>query len=438
MVVTVAPQGYTGTADYYCTGVDDQILINAAIQYVSSAYGGGTVRLLEGTFNKSGSYDIISNITLTGSGVGTVNYETGLGDSVSASGSNCSLINMKFVNPRRIGFDGVAGLMISGCTFYGTFSGSSGSTSLIDIAACSDAIVENNTIDGNSQSSDLGFGYISLYVSPNTICRGNILKNLATSTECQGIWVSNDHCIITGNQINSLISSVAASISYGIQVLGDYSEVSGNIIQGVKNTATAANAYGIKIDATAASTKITSNSCFNNGSDAGIANTNGNNFYDAGTDTQVYSNSWQSPVSGEPAQGELHWRPQSTSTISGFVVNAVTTTAQWSSFSLAGFYPVGSKTAKVNIGVHCTSSATGPFNHFVAFSNDTTTSPQLGTTHPAFGIRAYSSGGAGESGTIIVQGDIPMDSSLKSYFYAFSRGNATNCLLYVAASGYDS
>jgi hypothetical protein len=75
-VVTVAPANYTGQADYYCTGVDDQLIINAAIEYVSEAYGGGKVQMLEGTFNlKHGVkiYGVLvtANVTLLGSGNGT-------------------------------------------------------------------------------------------------------------------------------------------------------------------------------------------------------------------------------------------------------------------------------------------------------------------------------------------------------------------------------
>ena len=49
--VVVGASTYVEKADYFCNGARDEIQINAAIRYVSEAFGGGIVTLTSGTFN---------------------------------------------------------------------------------------------------------------------------------------------------------------------------------------------------------------------------------------------------------------------------------------------------------------------------------------------------------------------------------------------------
>lgn len=70
--VTVASATYSGTYDYRCDGVDDDVQIQAAIDYVYQTYGGGTIQLTYGSFNTSDRITMNSNIILKGIGNNTI------------------------------------------------------------------------------------------------------------------------------------------------------------------------------------------------------------------------------------------------------------------------------------------------------------------------------------------------------------------------------
>lgn len=61
-VVTVAPEGYVGEADYYCDGVNDEIWIGAAVDYA------GEVRIFSGDFYLRGVVTLKSNVAVIGGG----------------------------------------------------------------------------------------------------------------------------------------------------------------------------------------------------------------------------------------------------------------------------------------------------------------------------------------------------------------------------------
>ena len=70
-VVTVASSTWTGQADYFCDGTDDNVEIQAAIDYIYTL-GGGKVLLTAGRFIISTVLTIKENITLEGSDYGTL------------------------------------------------------------------------------------------------------------------------------------------------------------------------------------------------------------------------------------------------------------------------------------------------------------------------------------------------------------------------------
>lgn len=67
-VLTVASSTWTGQADYYCDGTDDNVQIQAAIDSVSSR-GGGIVELTRGTFYAATYIAIKDNCILSGDGI---------------------------------------------------------------------------------------------------------------------------------------------------------------------------------------------------------------------------------------------------------------------------------------------------------------------------------------------------------------------------------
>lgn len=70
-VITVAASDFTGQADYFCDGANDDTEIQAAIDNVA-AIGGGVVQLTPGTFVVGLFITIKENVTLRGVGAGTV------------------------------------------------------------------------------------------------------------------------------------------------------------------------------------------------------------------------------------------------------------------------------------------------------------------------------------------------------------------------------
>lgn len=117
----------TTRADYICDGVADQVQINAAIAALPAS--GGKITLLEGDFNLSAQVTIlVSNVTLEGSGWGTVIHPTAEGHGVHVGDGSTFIYNVhirdikfnqaeQLNNYYAIWFDAVAGgATCSGCS----------------------------------------------------------------------------------------------------------------------------------------------------------------------------------------------------------------------------------------------------------------------------------------------------------------------------------
>lgn len=87
-VITVASSTYTGQADYYCDGTDDDIEIQAAIDYLD-LIGGGTIYLTYGNYYCTSTITVKSNIIISGAGKSTVLYFA-----ISTVGGNIYFINI--------------------------------------------------------------------------------------------------------------------------------------------------------------------------------------------------------------------------------------------------------------------------------------------------------------------------------------------------------
>jgi hypothetical protein len=74
--LVVAASGYQGyDAHYYCTGANDDVQIQAAIDYLSATFGGGTVQLVSGEYDcHLATINLKSGIVLGGSGQATIIY----------------------------------------------------------------------------------------------------------------------------------------------------------------------------------------------------------------------------------------------------------------------------------------------------------------------------------------------------------------------------
>ena len=94
-IVTVASSEYDGTYDYKCDGTDDDVQIQAAMDYVSNTFGGGAINLTNGTFNTTSPINIKTNIVMVGSGDNTHIITTSNINLIEVSGSKSNLSKCK-------------------------------------------------------------------------------------------------------------------------------------------------------------------------------------------------------------------------------------------------------------------------------------------------------------------------------------------------------
>jgi hypothetical protein len=288
--VTVAPSTYPGTADYYCDGTADDVEINAALKY-SKAKGVAGVTLLDGLFETA------ATITIENDGI-TLKANNGAA-TIRAGGGGYYILT---VNTSPVGPP--AGVTIEGIRFDAVRTGGTGSINIssspaVSIINCNFTYWYGYAINGASATNTkvLGcyldadsFGDANNYgivVGDNSIVSNNHIKNAESPFIMEGIRVAGNDCVINSNSIFFLISDDGGSETSGIYVTGDRAIISGNKIIGVDNFDISAKAKAIHIASTAANTSVSNNYCYNNGPDTGIANTNGCNYFDEGTDTQL-------------------------------------------------------------------------------------------------------------------------------------------------------
>jgi hypothetical protein len=427
-VVTVAAEGYTGKADYYCTGTDDQLIINAAIEFVSSAYGGGTVQLLEGTFKVVPKSELsavyktaiisLANVSLIGGGEGTTIEmdvsSAGVTHNISVIGSfgaiGLPIDGARIENLKIAQYIGTASVAISTIGIFNAYSSNfivsrvtivGGFNYGIEITnASNQSKISNNFINGNSITTG-NYG-IAAYGS-DLIVTGNIIKGIRSSTSfVVGIYAGSTGVLLSNNTIYDLSTSDGASECIGIWSTTDRASIASNRIESCKNSGTAANAYGFRIHGDKNS--ISSNYCYNNGSDTGIENTNSKNFSDSdfsgsSTDTQCYSNSWQSPVASEPSLGTPH---PCESTDSTLLLNQVSVAGTWYTITFAHI-PVGTKKVKFPFQMFVDSRATAAACYYRKYGSG------IGQTDSRRIAAVYST--ATQRTMSMSQVDVPVDSA---------------------------
>jgi parallel beta-helix repeat protein len=254
--VTVASSTYCGPADYYCDGVDDDVQIQAAIDYLGSL-GGGELVLTDGNFNISSTIECDNSINIIGKGV-----YTQINSSVTA-------FNVAY---------GVTGVSIK---LLSVASVPSGSDAGIQISGTNNIVTEVNISNFDSGIILGGLG------SENeiSICTvtGSSLYGITSSAPNSKI----SSCFTYSNTIGIVIFSggtahaIYGNISHnnsgiGISIDGSNSVVSGNIVY-------SNGTRGIYIETGSANNVITGNRAYNNTS---------SNYLDLGTGTINSGNSF--------------------------------------------------------------------------------------------------------------------------------------------------
>lgn len=204
--VVVGSSTYTGFADYLCDGTADDVEIQAAIDWLSSVLGGGTVQLTEGIFNIAATINLASNIILRGGGDATCltpaiattaqlkagasgcrydSFSLNLASVTLAAGSNRILIGYNYPggaaaciakNIKAYGLAVGAGISVSafagfvrceGCSVTGfTLNADTGNSSLTCFSFCGDLVTcTASDIEGTGASSNICsvLGFVSAW-----------------------------------------------------------------------------------------------------------------------------------------------------------------------------------------------------------------------------------------------------------------------------------
>ena len=242
------------TADYYCSGTNDQAVINNAISSLPST--GGKIVLLEGTYNISGQINVNKpNVTICGMGNSTVlNCKQGIWG-IAATQTNFTVANLKMT------FDTYNGNGNSICIYA---SGSRCKFENLDLSNavyginCGGgySIIRNVTATGNRTNIHLGSGH-------------NVVSDCySENAQETGVRIEGEYNIVA----NCYISDAEI---YGVLLIGGgKNKVAGNVI---KKDSYSDSQHSIRV------TSSTYNSCSDN-------IMIGKNYTNAGGATNTFSN----------------------------------------------------------------------------------------------------------------------------------------------------
>lgn len=212
-VVGTTAAGHKATdCDYLCTGADDQVVINRALSALPST--GGTVYLLDGTYNTTGDITLSkTGTTLTGGGAARINLGTtgSAGYSVKITANACTVRDIYIIgniNPTN----GVYAYNVSRALITGV----RGKNMCICCDTCTNSIVTAN-FSGESNGYNTAFHLLG--------GSGNILSN----NNASGAW----YCIRVENEKNITVANnvVLSANEYGIYGSGCSNiSISGNSV----------------------------------------------------------------------------------------------------------------------------------------------------------------------------------------------------------------
>ena len=280
-----------------------QVQINAAIDFLSNTYNGGTVYVGKGTYKTSAAIVMKSNIHLQLDSKATIEKNGNFNGITATGGSGTELTGIKIsggkitrnaadTNAKQlILFTYVDDSEISGCLLY------DGYDNPLKLSSCDNTRITECTIDTCN-----GYGIYITGGSVNTSILNNTIKNV---TNGSGIFISNSadnetrivsnvihtvvstsatdyagiesrggsvKTIVTSNTIHTLSASSTGQL-WGIKLIAPDSVIQGNIIHTMVHTGTN-NVSGIDISAEriTADDNAISGITVNNGASAGGAN----------------------------------------------------------------------------------------------------------------------------------------------------------------------
>ncbi len=219
-LVVAAHNSREEDADFVCTGTDDQVEINRAIDSLPAE--GGVLRLSEGTFNISDSIHISRCVELSGAGPSTVLKAMGSKENtivIHASGKSDLLIR-----DLRIAGDGDQ----NGGSMYGIYFERVKDSKILNIwieglqgpeillQSCSGNTITGTTIRGN------GLSAIHLASSDGHIINGNVIKDNEEGvvlSSSDGNTTSNN--TVHDNRTNGIVMSSSSGNVISGNTIGD-------------------------------------------------------------------------------------------------------------------------------------------------------------------------------------------------------------------------
>ena len=198
-ILIVASSSFDGTYDYRCDGTDDDVQIQAAIDYLSDTFGGGTVRLTAGTFIMNGFLTIKSNVTVCGVGPGTI-----IRRPVATGTAIISMERQTMASLRSVNIDGTG-------TTYTRTSGLciiNGSSSVN--CSLSDILISNFTFSASSASPIEVWGVAVVDSMDNVVIDGLYATNTTQNMIVHGIHQCDR---VAGCRIKNISSTANSGIA---------------------------------------------------------------------------------------------------------------------------------------------------------------------------------------------------------------------------------
>jgi len=344
--IIVGSKHFIGPAHHYCTGTNDHLVIQKAIDSLVETHGGGIIHLTRGLFFTAGAINVKSKIVLEGEGKETIIEKTGDFYALSLIPAAADLENITIqslqitrsvddtsstkvlIYGEDSNFVTLRDVLIKDAYGDGVTLGVSVTTQCDDITL-DNVVVETFQDDGilvygdrvkfiNCVVSDDGTRRTAIdkigigYNGKNGSAIGCVVRDLSGTQNVVGIASASVGFNIIGCTVRDLDTNSANGVrnAIGIVAQGDQITIEANTIDTIENSGTSSNGIGITCGVTAPegirisnnsvinnsgkgiligsgslNTVVLGNYCADNGSDVGTDNANEDNFDDNGTNT---------------------------------------------------------------------------------------------------------------------------------------------------------
>ena len=220
VTVAASTSVHKENADYVCDGIDDQVEINAALDYLASLPNVGSLNFLEGLFSISAPIvipDVLYGLfTISGRGAGATTI-------YAANGSNCNLIQTNITSGHQV-FLIMRDIMIQGNRANNP-TGGRGFYDGVGSGTCKDTLFQN-----------MFFYNCHGNCAEWTSCWGaKIIDSIFEDSDAKGIYCSGGTDIrMVGNKFIHVLGSAIETNAPASYMVGNFIEHAGNGNFGIK------------------------------------------------------------------------------------------------------------------------------------------------------------------------------------------------------------